>query len=178
MNGLIVATNGFEDSEFNYPYYRLREEGHEVDVTTPNGESIEGKHGYEFDADYAIDEHEPAEWAEEYDFLVVPGGRSPESLRRETPEAADIVREFDEREQPVAAICHGAQLLISADVLEGREVTGYWTLEVDVENAGAEFVDEEVAVDGHLVTSRVPDDLPAFMEAFFDLVEQREPVAA
>lgn len=172
MKAIVLTTDGFEDSEFNYPYYRLREDDWEVDVATPEGESVEGKHGYEFDADFAIDEYEPATWAEQYDLLVIPGGYSPESLRTEAPESAEIVRAFDDAEQPIAAICHGVQLLISADVLEGREVTGYWSLEVDVENAGAEFVDEEVVVDGHFVTSRAPDDLPAFMAATFENVER------
>lgn len=178
MNGLIIATDGFEDSEFSYPFYRLREAGVDVDVATPEGESISGKHDYEFEADYALHEYEPAEWAEQYDLLVIPGGRSPEYLRQEAPIAAEIVWAFDEADQPVASICHGAQLLISADILEGRTITGYWTLEVDIENAGAEFVDKEVVVDGNLVTSRVPDDLPAFMGTLFeefDLFE--EPVS-
>jgi protease I len=171
MKGLIVTTDGFEDSEFSYPFYRLREAGFDVDVATPDGEPVEGKHGYEFDADFAIDAHDAEWWTDEYDLLVVPGGYAPERLRTEAPEAADIVSAFDDADRPIAAICHGAQLLISADVLEGREVTGYWTLEVDIENAGATFIDEAVVVDGNLVTSRVPEDLPAFMAELFEVLE-------
>ena len=162
MRAIVLATDGVADSELNYPYYRLQEEDVSVDVATPDGDAIEGEHGYEFEADHAIDDHEPEWWADEFDLVVVPGGYSPENLRLEAPEAAEIVAAFDEAGQPIASICHGAQLLISADVLEGREVTGYWSLEEDVENAGAEFVDEAVVVDENLVTSRVPDDLPAF----------------
>ncbi|WP_049926964.1 type 1 glutamine amidotransferase domain-containing protein [Halopiger goleimassiliensis] len=177
MRAIVLATDGVEDSEFNYPYYRLQEAGHEVDVATPDGETIEGKTGYEFEADYAIDEYDADRWADEYDLLVVPGGYSPEPLRLEAPEAADIVAAFDDADQPIAAICHGAQLLISADVLEDRSVAAYWSLEDDVENAGATFVDEEVVVDDNLVTARVPDDLPAFASEVLALLEE-EPIAA
>lgn len=163
MQALVVTTDGFEDSEFSYPYYRLQEAGVDVDVATPDGESVTGKHDYEFDADAAIDDRQAGEWAEAYDLLVVPGGRAPEQLRSEAPEAADVVAAFVDADRPVASICHGVQLLISADVIEGCEVTGYGTLEVDVENAGATYRDEAVVVDEPFVTSRVPDDLPAFM---------------
>ncbi|WP_435063000.1 type 1 glutamine amidotransferase domain-containing protein [Halobaculum sp. EA56] len=171
MRGLIVTTDGFEDSEFSYPFYRLREEGFDVSVATPDGEPVEGEYGYEFDADVDLSVRDPDTLAEEFDLLVVPGGRAPERLRTEAPEAADVVAAFDEREKPIAAICHGAQLLISAGVIEGREVTGYWSLEVDIENAGATFIDEPVVADGNLVTARVPDDLPAFTRALFETVE-------
>ncbi|MFB6081659.1 MAG: type 1 glutamine amidotransferase domain-containing protein [Halanaeroarchaeum sp.] len=173
MKGLVLATDGFEDSEFNYPFYRLQEAGWNVDVATPDGETIEGKHGYEFEADHAIDDKVPGQWAEEYDLLVLPGGGSPEALRTAAPVAADVVAEFDDREKVIAAICHGAQLLISADVLEGRRATAYWPLEVDVENAGAEYVDQSAVVDDNLVTARHPGDLPAFMGAVLELVDQR-----
>jgi protease I len=166
MQGLILATDGFEDSEFSYPYYRLREAGFDVHVVTPAGEPVTGKHGYGFEADLSVEAYTPEEWAEAYDFAVVPGGDSPEALRTEAPAAADLLRAFDEAGNPIAAICHGLQLLISADVLDGRTVTGYWSLEVDAENAGATWVDEPVVVDDNLLTSRVPDDLPAFMGTF------------
>lgn len=177
MKGLIVATDGFEDSEFSYPYYRMQEADWEVDVVTPEGREIEGKHGYTWEGDWSFDEKEASWWADEYDALVIPGGRSPERLRTEAPEAADIAAAFDERDKPIAAICHGLQTLISADVLEGREVTGYWTLEVDIENAGATYVDEPAVVDDNLVTARVPDDLPTFTREFFEMTEA-EPVPA
>ena len=170
MSGLIITGDGFEDAEFTYPYYRLQEAGYDVDVATPDGESFESKHGQEFDADASID----AVDADGYDFLVVPGGRAPESMRLSAPESADLVASFADTGKPVASICHGAQLLISADVLEGREATGYASLEVDIENAGATYRDEEVVVDDGLVTSRVPDDLPAFMGALFDLLSEEQ----
>ncbi len=172
MRSIILATDGFEDSELSYPYYRLREEGYNVDIVAPSGDSIEGKHGYEFDVAYHLDERTPSEWADAYDLLVIPGGSSPERLRTEAPMAADIVAAFDAANVPVAGICHAAQLLISADILEDRELTGYWSLEVDIENAGGHYLDEPVVVDDNLVTSRVPDDLPAFMEETFDRLER------
>lgn len=159
MTSLIITTDGFEDSELTYPYYRLQEADVEVDIATPDAESVTGKIGEEMDADLAVSDADP----EEYDHLVLPGGHAPENLRLEAPEAADIVAAFDEAGEPISSICHGAQLLISADVLDGRDATGYQSLAVDIENAGATFRDEAVVVDDNLVTSRGPQDLPAFM---------------
>ena len=105
-------------------------------------------------------------------------GRMDVHVVAEDPIRAAIVAAFDDEAYPIAAICHGPQLLISADVLEGREIAAYWSLEVDVENAGATFVDEEVCVDEHLITARVPDDLPAFMSAVFECVQQEAPAVA
>lgn len=169
MTGLIITGNGFEDVEYTYPLYRLREAGFSVDVATPEGEVFTSKHGQEFEADLRIMNAEESD----YDFLVVPGGRAPESIRTDAPDAADIIAAFDGSNKPIASVCHGAQLLISADILAGREATAYWPLEVDVENAGATFIDEEVVVDDNLVTSRYPDDMPAFMSALLDLLEER-----
>ena len=178
MDALIIATDGFEDSELYYPYYRLQENGWAVQVATPGGYEIEGKHGYEFDGDLDLEDRDPERFADTFDLVVIPGGSSPETLRTEAPVAAAIVAAFDEVGVPIASICHGAQLLISADVLEGREIAAYWSLEVDVENAGATFVDDEAVVDENLITSRVPGDLPAFMNAVFEWLEQEESVAA
>jgi protease I len=176
MKALIVTTDGFEDSELTYPYYRLQEAGIDVEIATPDGESVTGKIGEEMDADLAISEASE----DEYDLLVVPGGNAPEDLRLEAEEAITLVREFDESGKPIASICHGAQLLISADVLKGREVTGYWAIRVDIENAGATFVDEGCVVDDTLVTARYPDDLPAWLSGLFaqlDEVEEQPAVA-
>ena len=173
MTALILTTDGFEDSELTCPYYRLQEAGIDVDVATTDGESAEGKHGEEIEADLAIEEAQ----SDEYDLLVLPGGYAPENLRLEAPEAADIVGEFDADGKPIASICHGVQLLISADVLDGRDVTGYWSLEVDVENAGATFVDEAAVVDDNLISSRAPQDLPAFMARTLEYAEERAIVA-
>ncbi|MDL5361891.1 type 1 glutamine amidotransferase domain-containing protein [Halalkalicoccus sp. NIPERK01] len=173
MKALIVTTDGFEDSELTYPYYRLQEAGLDVALATPDSESVTGKIGEEMDADLAISDASE----DEYDLLVVPGGHAPEDLRLEAEEAVDLVREFDDAGKPIASVCHGAQLLISADVLEGREVTGYWSIRVDIENAGATFRDEECVVDENLITARYPDDLPAWLSAVLERVEV-QPAAA
>ena len=171
MSGLIVSGDGFEDSELTYPLYRLREAGFTVDVASPDGDSFESKHGQSQEADLAIEDVD----SDSYEFLVVPGGRAPENMRLDAPAAADLIAAFDDEGKPIASICHGAQLLISADVLDGRTVTAYWSLKPDVENAGATFHDEPVVVDGTLVTSRYPDDLPAFTEEFLDLLDEASP---
>ncbi len=168
MNGLIITGDGFEDAEFTYPLYRLREAGFEIDVATPDGGSFESKHGQAFEADMQIEDAA----AGNYDFLVIPGGRAPESLRTEAPEAKELITAFDDASKPIASVCHGAQLLISADVLEGRNATAYWPLDIDVENAGATFKDQEVVIDDNLVTSRYPDDMPAFMREFIRVLEE------
>lgn len=173
MKALLPTTDGFEDSELTYPYYRLQEAGVDAHIATPDGEAVEGKIGEEMDADLAIDDAD----ADEYDLLVIAGGHAPEDLRLEAPEVADIVTEFDDEGKPIAAVCHGAQVLISAGILEGRDVTGFWSIEVDIENAGATFHDEEVVVDDNLVTARYPADLPAWASALFERLEE-EPVAA
>lgn len=159
MKALIISTDRFEDSELFYPYYRLKEKGLEVEVATTDGDDITGKHGTEIDGDLKIEEARP----ENYDLLVIPGGRSPEHLRVDAPKSIEIVKKFDNMNKTIAAICHGAQLMMSADILDGREATCYWTIRDDLENAGGSFVDEPVVVDENLVTSRVPSDLPHFM---------------
>lgn len=159
MQAAILATDGFEDAELNYPLWRLQEMDVTVTVATPEGEPIEGKHGYAYDGDAPIVDVHPRQ----VDCLVLPGGRSPERLRRDAPVAVDVTRKCLGEDTIVAAICHGPQLLMSAGVLDDRQATCYPGIADDLENAGAEFLDQEVVVDGELVTSRVPDDLPAFM---------------
>ncbi|WP_122089642.1 type 1 glutamine amidotransferase domain-containing protein [Halalkalicoccus subterraneus] len=173
MDALIVTTDGFEDSELIYPYYRLQEAGIGMEIATPDGESVTGKIGEEMDADLSIADASESD----YDLLVVPGGNAPEDLRIEAEESIDLVREFDESGKPIASVCHGAQLLISADILEDREATGFWAIQVDIENAGATFVDEECVVDDNLITARYPADLPAWLSTVLDRVEA-QPAAA
>ncbi len=157
MKALILVASHVEDMELFYPYYRLREEGWDVDVATPDGQTIVGEHGYGFDPDMKISETD----GEGYDLLVLPGGKAPERVRM-APESVEIARSMLEAGKTVAAICHGIQTLISADVLKGRKVTCWPAIRDDAKAAGAEYVDQEVVVDGNLVTSRRPDDLPAF----------------
>lgn len=158
---LIVVEEGFEDLELYYPKLRLLEEGHQVRVATPDGRPRTGKRGYTIAADLAMADASPGQ----FDALVVPGGsRSPELLRVDEA-ALQLVRGFEEAGKPIAAICHGPWLLASAGALVGKRATSYYMIRDDVRNAGAEYVDEEVVESGNLITSRTPNDLPAFMRA-------------
>lgn len=165
---LILATDGFEDSELLEPRRRLREAGAEVVLASPGEEEIEGDKGASIRPDRKIADVDP----NEFDALLLPGGtKNPDRLRMDE-QAVAIVRAFFDADKPVGAICHGPWLLVEADVARGRTVTSWPSLRTDLRNAGAEVVDEEAAVDGNLVTSRNPDDVPAFTEAFIRLVER------
>jgi protease I len=155
---LIISADNFEDSELLVPYYRLKEAGVEVAVTSLSREAIKGKHGYEVAVDKTLDEVNP----DDYALLVLPGGAAPALVRKE-PKALDIARSFFARSKPVAAICHGPQILISAGLLQGRRATCYKSVADELKKADALYEDREVVVDANLVTSRQPADLPAFM---------------
>jgi protease I len=158
MKALIISDDHFEDTELLVPYYRLKEAGFEVDVASISRGKINGKHGYEVRVDKALcDVH-----TKDYDILVLPGGKAPAALRKE-PAALEIVKDFFLSNKPVAAICHGPQLLVSADVIKGRHATCYHSVADELKQTGALYEDSEVVVDGNLVTSRQPSDLPAFM---------------
>lgn len=170
MKILIISADNFEDSELLVPYYRFKEEGARVDVASLKRGKITGKHGYEMEANLSLDEVEQ----DAYDALILPGGKAPEAVRR-SQRAIDIARRFFEKNRPVAAICHGPQTLITAGLLKGRRATCYKSVADEMKLAGALYEDREVVVDGNLVTSRMPQDLPAFMRETMKLV--RKPVA-
>lgn len=173
MKAIELVEEGFEDSEFLYPYYRLQEAGVEVTVVgVEDGATYRGKHGVPITADAAADDVS----MDGFDLLVVPGGRAPDKMRRHAA-MVRLVKDAFDQEKPVAAVCHGPQLLIEADVVKSRKLTCYTSVTTDVKNAGGDYVDEEVVVDGNLVTSRHPGDLPAFMRETVRLVSE-EPVAA
>ncbi len=167
MKALILAADGFEDSELLYPYYRLQEEEIAVDVAAPEAGPIAGKHGYSVEANLAFADVKP----NEYDLLVLPGGKGPETVRLDK-NAVDATRRMLETGKLVAAICHGAQVLISAGVIYGRTATCYKGVRDDLKAAGAEYVDREVVVDDNLITSRVPGDLPAFSRQIFKALQE------
>lgn len=164
MKALIVSADNFEDSELLVPYYRLQEAGVDVTVAALNRGAITGKHGYEVTVDKTLDEIDP----DEYAILILPGGKAPAVLRKE-PKAIEIARSFFTYGKPVAAICHGPQILITAGLLKDRRATCYLSVADELKEAGALYEDREVVVDGNLVTSRKPADLPAFMRETMEL---------
>jgi protease I len=158
---LIVTADMFEDSELLYPYYRLQEAGFQVDVAAPTAGEVTGKNGYKVAANLSLDDVESAGSCG-YKLLVLPGGKAPAALRV-LPKALDIARDFAGSGAPIAAVCHGPQVLVSAGLLRGRKATCYKTVAEELKEAGALYEDSEVVVDKNLVTARQPSDLPAFM---------------
>ncbi|MFN3740521.1 MAG: DJ-1/PfpI/YhbO family deglycase/protease [Thermodesulfovibrionales bacterium] len=158
MKALIISADNFEDTELLVPYYRLKEEGIEVDIASIKKGKIKGKHGYEIEANKSLSEINPSD----YDMLILPGGKAPETIRKEKT-AQEIARNFFKTNKPVAAICHGPQTLISAGLLKDRHATCYRTVAEELKASGAIYEDREVVVDGNLITSRQPSDLPAFL---------------
>ena len=162
----MVLAPQFEDSEYRVPYDRLTAAGHEVTrIGCDDGDDeLPGLKGKE---KASIDRKIGDVDASEFDALVIPGGYSPDKLRTDD-DMVDFVRELYEAGRPIAAVCHGPQLLIEADVVSGKTVTSWASIKTDLENAGATWKDEEVVVDGQLITSRKPDDLEAFSQALLD----------
>lgn len=154
-----VISDLFEDVEYTDPAAAFKEAGHDVvTIEHEKGKTVKGKHGEEVKIEVGIDEANP----QDYDALFIPGGFSPDQLRADE-RFVQFAKHFMDEKKPVFAICHGPQLLISAKKLEGRDATGWKSIQVDMEYAGAKFRDEEVIVcQNQLVTSRQPDDIPAF----------------
>ena len=170
IKALILTADKFEDMEFFFPYFRLLEEGLEVDVAAPNKGNIEGEHGYGFEVKKTFDDVRP----DNYDLLLIPGGSpdgAPSVVRMDT-RAQAIAKSFFNSNKPVASICHGPWLLASSGLVNGRRLTAYWYDGVpeDIRKAGGIYEDKEVVVDGNLVTSRYPGDLPAFMRETMRMV--------
>ena len=158
---LVLIEDQFNDYEAVYPYYRLLEAGAQVTrVGTARGARYTGKHGLTMTADADAAGVE----AKDYDAVVIPGGYAPDHMRRNQA-TIDLVREMYRQGKVVAAICHAGWVLASAGIVEGKNVTSFFSIRDDLVNAGAEWMDAEVVVDGNLITSRKPDDLPAFMRA-------------
>ncbi len=158
----VLATDGFEQSELEKPVEALKAAGATVEVVSPTSGEIQGMEHDQKGRMASVDTELKNASAGDYDALVLPGGvANPDALRLE-PEAIAFVRSFAEANKPIAAICHGPWTLINAEAVEGKTMTSWPSLEVDLTNAGAEWVDREVVVDRGLVTSRKPDDLPAF----------------
>ncbi len=156
---VILVDTQFNDHEFWYPFYRLKEEGVEVVVVgTKSGQTYVGKFGTEFKAHKAPGEINVSD----FEGIIIPGGYAPDHMRRDQ-NMVSLVRAFDQHEKIVTAICHAGWMLVSAGILKGRAVTSFFAIKDDLINAGAKWQDNEVVVDKNLITSRTPDDLPAFM---------------
>jgi len=171
----FLVGKDFQDAEFKGPYEGLRAAGHQIEILgIKAGERLEGKLGKE---SVMIDAAAKDRDARNYDALVIPGGHSPDDLRADD-DVARFVRAFVATGLPIAAICHGPQLLIDADALRGKKITSWKSIRRDVENAGATWVDEAVVIDGALITSRKPEDVPAFTQALVERLVTLEPLVA
>jgi protease I len=166
----ILLEQKYEDLELQYPRLRLKEAGHQVEVIAPKtGEKYIGKWGYPQAADKASKDVR----AKDYELIVIPGGTSPDFMRRDEG-LIRLVREAAAAKIPMAAICHGPWMLCSTDALKGRRCTSFFAIAHDVVNAGGKWVDEECVVDGNVITSRCPDDLPAFSNAILQVVSREK----
>jgi protease I len=153
----LFVADLYEDLEFWYPKIRMKEAGAEVTVIAPKAGKFTGKHGLPAGADSSVDDVSP----NDFDCLIIPGGYSPDHMRR-TPAMVDFVKAMHEKKKPVAAICHAGWMLASAGILDGVRLTSFYSIKDDLVHAGAEWVDEEVVNDNNIITSRNPNDLPAF----------------
>ena len=171
---VVLTADKFEDMEVFFPVFRLLEEGWQVDIAAPELKEIYGEHGYVMRPARKISEIDP----DEYDLLIIPGGSpsgAPATVRK-ISHAQEIARSFFAGNKPVASICHGPWTLVSAGLVKGRHLTSFWHDGVpdDIRKAGGIWEDRDVVVDGNLVTSRWPMDLPAFMRELMRMVRQVE----
>jgi len=164
----ILVADGFEQVEMTKPREALNEAGADTKIVSLKSGQIQGMHhadkGDKFDVDLTLDEANP----EDFDALMIPGGLINPDAMRSDKRALNFARHFFEAHKPVAAICHGPQVLISADLVRGRKMTSWPAIQVDMQNAGANWVNEEVIVDNGLVTSRKPDDISAFNQKMIE----------
>lgn len=168
----VFLAKGFEDRELIEPAEALREAGAEVVVVglfDEDKEGVSGKHGTLVKAEAIIDAIDQRD----FDLLVIPGGRGPATLRLDQ-RVLKFVRDFDAEAKPIAAICHGPQVLVSAGLLDGREATSFFTVARELKRAGAHFINAPVVIDGNLITSRQPGDIPRFIDAIVNRLQAGE----
>jgi len=164
---LIMVDNNVEESEFIYPFYRFQEEGYKVDIIAQRGkETYIGKHGVPFKSDLSPQDVT----MDAYDALIIPGGGAPDKMRTNRG-MVKIVEDAFKTDKVIAAVCHGPQMLIEANVLRGKKATCWKSIVTDLKNAGANYLNEAVVVDGKLVTSRSPEDLPSFCRETIKLLK-------
>lgn len=172
---LIIATDGFEQSELVQPKQLLEESDIETTVASLEEGEIKGWEDGDWGDSVSVDLTVEEVAVDDYDGLLLPGGQINPDILRMNEKVIELIREFNTAGKPIAAICHAPWLLIEADIVDGKVVTSWPSLRTDLENAGGEVIDRKVAVDGNLITSRNPDDIPAFTEALKDalLVSER-----
>lgn len=168
----ILATHGFEQSELIQPRDDLQGAGAKVTIVSPESGEIRGWKGDDWGQSVAVDAPLDGAKAEDYDALVLPGGQINPDLLRANETAMALIKEFARARKPIAAVCHAPWLLIEAGLVRGRTLTCYTSIRTDLKNAGANYVDQEVVIDGNLITSRNPDDLPAFGKAIAEMVKE------
>jgi protease I len=168
----ILATNGFEEVELSSPKEYLEKQGWKAEIVSPESESIRSWASTEWGKDYQVDQELKNVKAADYDALVLPGGVINPDILRTDENALAFIKDFFKAGKPVAAICHGPQILISAGLVKGRTMTSYPSIKIDLINAGADWHDQEVVVDKGLVTSRNPDDLPAFNKKLVEEIKE------
>ena len=162
----ILIENLFDERELIYPYYRLLEEGYEVHlVGTEKNKVYTSKSNLTEKSTHSSKEVK----AEDYDGVVIPGGFSPDNMRRSV-DTVNFVKEMDRLKKPIAAICHGPWMMASCCDLKGKRITGFFSIKDDLINAGGEYVDEEVVISDNLITSRTPKDLPSFLKAIIEKI--------
>jgi len=167
---LLFVENGFEDRELTYPYYRFREAGYKVDVVGPSAKvTYKGEYGLTMESDLSPKDVN----IKDYAAIVIPGGRAPDRMRTNQG-LVDLVREASQKGKVIAAICHGAQLLIEAGVVKGKKATCYVSVSTDLKNAGGIYLNKSVVVDRNLVTSRFPADLPNFCHETLKLLKTKK----
>lgn len=165
---LIFAENGFEDSELIYPFYRFQEAKFIVNILGPNAKtSYKGKHGLSIKSDLSPDDIK----FDDFVAIVIPGGHAPDKMRI-NKKMVNLVQQSYEKRKIIAAICHGPQLLIEADIVKGKKMTSYISVSTDLKNAGAIYLDKSVVIDGNIITSRYPSDLPNFCLETIKLINQ------
>ena len=162
---LIIATNGFEQSELMEPKAALEAAGFETVVSSPEKGEIKGWQHTDWGQSVKVDASLDDVSEGDFDALLLPGGQMNPDILRMDDRVIDLIEDFNDAEKPIAAICHAPWLLIEADIVDGKTMTSWPSVRTDLANAGADVVDQEVAIDGNLITSRKPDDIPAFSKA-------------
>jgi protease I len=171
---LIIATDGFEQSELIEPKKLLETAGYETVVASPTVGKIRGWNHGEWGQSVVVDADIEDVSESEFHALLLPGGQMNPDVLRMDQRVIELIEDFDSAGKPIAAICHAPWLLIEAEIVDGRTVTGWPSIHTDLENAGGEVVDQEVAIDGNLITSRKPEDIPAFTQALIEALEADE----